>query len=131
MIELNKFVVKQIGTVRNRYDVNTQPDDWGDVVSEIEVNKRYQKALFRLDQFKSIIVVFWFHKESRTKLQLHPRGDLSRPIRGAFATHTQKRPNKLGVTEVELLSVNGNKLKVKGLDAINGTPVIDIKSGKR
>lgn len=130
-MELNKFIVKQIGTVLNQYDINTRPDEWGDVVSEIVVYKRYQKGLFRLDQYKSIIVVFWFHKEAQTKLQVHPRGDLSRPIRGAFATRTQKRPNKVGVTEVELLSVKGNKLKVRGLDAINGTPVIDIKSGKR
>ena len=64
--------------------------------------------------------------QSHALLQ-HPRGDRSRPRRGVFALHTPYRPNPIGVTVVDLLSVEGNVLRVRGLDALNGTPVLDIK----
>ena len=57
----------------------------------------------------------------------HPRGDKSRPKRGVFALRSPYRPNHIGLTEVELLAINGNVLSVRGLDAINETPVLDLK----
>lgn len=122
--------MRPIGVVRNKFNLDNIPEDWNDIVSEVHIYSRYKRGLFRLNQFKTIIVVFWFHRSTKTQLQVHPRGDLKRPVRGVFATRSQMRPNKLAVSEVELISIKGTVLKVRGLDAINGTPVIDIKSGE-
>jgi len=73
------------------------------------------------------MVVFHFHLVQSYALLQHPRGDRSRPRRGVFALHTPYRPNPIGVTVVDLLSVEGNVLRVRGLDALNGTPILDIK----
>lgn len=125
---MQSYSIVPIGIVRNDFDETNVPEDWSNVISEIRLNARYKKGLYRLRQFKNIMVVFWFHKAKRTKMQVHPRGDKSRPIRGVFATRSPHRPNKLGVSEVELLAVKSSTIKVRGLDAFNGTPVLDIKS---
>lgn len=73
------------------------------------------------------MVVFYFHRSQGYDLCQHPRGDQSRPQRGVFALRSPRRPNPIGVTEVELMAVERNVLRVRGLDAINGTPVLDLK----
>jgi len=73
------------------------------------------------------MIVFHFHLVQSYVLLQHPRGDRSRPKRGVFALHTPYRPNPIVVTVVDLLAVEGNVLRVRGLDALNGTPVLDIK----
>ncbi|MFQ5878726.1 MAG: TrmO family methyltransferase [Dehalococcoidia bacterium] len=65
--------------------------------------------------------------DARTSLHIHRRGDPSNPLQGVFATRTQNRPNPLGLAVVPLLRRRGNRLRVRGLDAIHGTPVLDIK----
>jgi tRNA-Thr(GGU) m(6)t(6)A37 methyltransferase TsaA len=64
-------------------------------------------------------------------MKLHPKGNPDNPLVGVFASRSPNRPNPIGVTRVKLLKVNGNILTVKGLDAFNGTPVIDIKPARR
>jgi len=83
--------------------------------------------LYRLTHFKHIWVLFGFHRQRETLLRLHPRRDPSIPIVGVFATRSPTRPNKIGLTRVELLSVKGGIVRVKGLDALDGSPVFDIK----
>jgi len=73
-------------------------------------------------------VVTWLHQADRNILQVHPRGDTNRPIRGVFATRSQHRPNPLGIHAVTILEVNDLRIRVKGLEAIDKTPVVDIKS---
>ena len=75
----------------------------------------------------SIVVLFYFHQSEGYLLRRHPRGDESRPVRGVFALRSQHRPNPIGVTVVEILSIKGNVLLVRGLDAFDGTPVLDLK----
>jgi tRNA-Thr(GGU) m(6)t(6)A37 methyltransferase TsaA len=125
---MNEFIIKPIGVVHNKFNKSNKPDDWSRVISEIKVYSRYKKALEGITSFKHILILFWFHEANISKLKVHPRGDRTKPERGVFATRSQLRPNKLGVTEVELLKVSGTTITVKGLDAFDGTPVIDIKS---
>jgi tRNA-Thr(GGU) m(6)t(6)A37 methyltransferase TsaA len=74
-----------------------------------------------------LFVVTWLHEADRDVLQVHPRDDASRPLTGVFATRSSDRPNPLGLHRVTVLAVAGNELRVGPLEAIDGTPVVDIK----
>jgi tRNA-Thr(GGU) m(6)t(6)A37 methyltransferase TsaA len=74
-----------------------------------------------------IIVITWLHQAQRDILKLHPRGDRTRPLAGVFATRSPDRPNPLGLHRVTVLEIAGNRLKLGPLEAIDGTPVVDIK----
>lgn len=74
-----------------------------------------------------ILILCWMDLADRERLLVHPRGDEMRPVRGVFATRSPHRPNPVSLHTVTLLEIRGNVLRVKGLDAIDGTPVIDIK----
>lgn len=121
--------IRPIGIVKNNV---TEPQDaeWGKVVSEIVINKEYQQALYQIEGFSHIIVLYWMSRISTAKrsvLKVHPRGRKDLPLVGVFATRSQMRPNPIGLTTVKVLECHGNVIKVTGLDAINGTPVLDIK----
>jgi tRNA-Thr(GGU) m(6)t(6)A37 methyltransferase TsaA len=68
------------------------------------------------------------HLADRGILQVHPRGDASRPLRGVFATRSQHRPNPLGIHRVRIIDVDGLRIHVRGLEAVDKTPIIDVKS---
>lgn len=74
-----------------------------------------------------IIVITWFHQSQRDVLKLHPRGDRTRPLTGVFATRSPDRPNPLGLHRVTVWEIAGNRLKLGSIEAIEGTPVVDIK----
>ena len=121
--------LKAIGIVSNGIK---QPirHGWREVVSEITVNSELTEALDGMDEFSHIIVLYWMHQLAEGRqlpLKVHPMGNPDLPLTGRFATRSPSRPNPLGQATVELLGRRGNVLKVKGLDAIDGTPVIDIK----
>jgi tRNA-Thr(GGU) m(6)t(6)A37 methyltransferase TsaA len=121
--------LRAIGRVSNDIE---QPirHGWREVVSEIVVNSELTEALDGLDDFSHIIVLYWMHQLSERHplpLKVHPMGKQDLPLTGRFATRAPHRPNPIGQATVELLERRGNVLKVRGLDAINGTPVIDIK----
>ena len=96
------------------------PDCW--LVFDADV----RPALDGLRPGDDIVVITWLHLADRTVLQVHPRGDMSRPIRGVFATRSQHRPNPLGVHVVTILAVDDLRLRVQGLEAVDGTPIVDI-----
>jgi tRNA-Thr(GGU) m(6)t(6)A37 methyltransferase TsaA len=75
-----------------------------------------------------IVVVTWLHLADRTVLRVHPRGDTDRPMRGVFATRSQHRPNPLGIHQVTVLAVDDFRIRVQGLEAVDGTPIVDVKS---
>jgi tRNA (adenine37-N6)-methyltransferase len=107
-------------------------DFWGKLVSVIELDgSRFtQDSVLGLADFSHIVVVYCLHLVSDEKVlngANHPRGNRDWPRVGIFAQRKKERPNKLGVSVCELLEVNGLRLKVKALDAIDGTPVLDIK----
>jgi tRNA-Thr(GGU) m(6)t(6)A37 methyltransferase TsaA len=118
-----------IGTVKSPV-MEGVDSDWGKVESEIQIKEEYAAGLTGLDAFSHIIVVFEMHKSSfsaGSDLVRRPQGREDMPLTGIFAQRAKHRPNPIGVTSVRLLGVAGNILKVRGLDAIDGTPVLDIK----
>jgi tRNA-Thr(GGU) m(6)t(6)A37 methyltransferase TsaA len=74
-----------------------------------------------------LIVLTWLDRANRDTLKVHPRDDPSNPLQGVFGTRSADRPNPIGLHEVEVLSVGGGRLKVSDLEAVDGTPVIDLK----
>ena len=125
------MTLKAIGTVRNKVKQAPGPNyDWRGITSEIVVNSRLTEALDGLGEFSHIVVLYWMHQVAATgqlPMKVHPMGKQELPLVGLFATRSPHRPNSVGVTTVRLLQRQGNILKVEGLDATDGTPVIDIK----
>lgn len=95
--------------------------------SRIVLDPALVVGLQGLEIGQQIVVVFHCHLTDGYELTQHPQGDRSRPRRGVFALRSPRRPNPIGITVVELMGMEGNVLQVRGLDAINGTPVLDIK----
>ena len=116
-----------VGYVENDFDAPATPETIAAAESRVVVAPEFVEGLTGLKAGQRVIIVFHFHLVQTYALLQHPRGDRSRPKRGVFALHTPYRPNPIGVTVVDLLSVEGNVLCVRGLDALNGTPVLDIK----
>ncbi len=107
--------------------------EWDDVVSEIRLDDALVPGLSGLEQYSHIIVVFYLHRmhfNPMTDLVRHPRDRADWPLTGVFATRTQYRPNSIGISTVQLLGIAHNVLSVKGLDALDGTTVLDIKPYK-
>jgi tRNA-Thr(GGU) m(6)t(6)A37 methyltransferase TsaA len=106
-------------------------DDWGDVEAGIVLDDRFSEdALAGLGDFSHVDVIFFFHLVGENEIEpgaRHPRDRDDWPLVGVFAQRNKARPNRLGVTTCELLGVEGRTLRVRGLDAIAGTPVLDIK----
>ncbi len=127
--DMPEMTLEAIGVVRNGIK---QPirHGWGEIVSDIVVSSDLTEALDGLDEFSHIIVLYWMHQLTRGRelpLKVHPMGRPELPLTGRFATRSPSRPNPVGQATVRLLERRGNILRVKGLDAIDGTPVIDIK----
>jgi tRNA-Thr(GGU) m(6)t(6)A37 methyltransferase TsaA len=116
-----------IGHVENDFQERTPAHKLRSTESRIVLNPGLTDGLMGLAPGQQVMVVFHFHRTGGFELLQHPRGDATRPRRGVFALRSPRRPNPVGVTVVELVSVEGNVLKVRGLDAINGTPVLDLK----
>ena len=106
--------------------VKKQDDD-----ISIEILDEFLDGLLGLEGFSHINVLFWFHEndtsEKRAVLQVHPRRDEQNPITGVFGTHSPVRPNLIGLTRCKILSIEGNRILIEEIDALDGTPVIDIK----
>jgi len=93
----------------------------------VEVLPQYAPALHRMRAGDEIIVVTWLHRGRRDVLQVHPRGDDANPLTGVFSTRSPDRPNPIGLHRVRVLAIDGLRLHVDAIEAIDGTPVVDIK----
>ncbi len=124
---MGKISFSPIGYVSNKATPGTGHGEFRHLRSEIIVDPKYADGLMDVEQNELITVIFYFDRTDGYKLRLHPRGDESRPITGVFNTRSQFRPNPIGVTVVRLIERKGNTLAVEGLDALDGTPVLDIK----
>lgn len=122
--------LRAIGVVRSsikkRSDAPKQgsegaPDVW------LEVRTEVRDALDGIGVDDEIIVLTWLHKADRTVLKVHPRSDPNRPLTGVFATRSPDRPNPIGLHQVTVREIDKNRLRVGPIEAIDGTPVIDIK----
>jgi tRNA-Thr(GGU) m(6)t(6)A37 methyltransferase TsaA len=124
------YAVEPIGFVQGgRTDL--EDDKWGLVEATIVIGDRFgQESLAGLDEFSHLDVAFLFHRVDEGAVEVgarHPRGRHDWPAVGILAQRAKARPNRLGVTTCELLAVHGRNVRVRGLDAIDGTPVLDIK----
>lgn len=118
-----------IGYVRSPFKEG-RPPSWDEVISEIVISPELAEGLEGLEGFSHIQVLFWLHRIGRREgppLKVHPRKRRDLPLVGLFATRSPNRPNSIGLTTVELLKREENMLTVRGLDALDGTPVLDIK----
>ncbi len=97
------------------------PDAW------LEVHASVAEGLERIAVGDELIVITWLHKAQRDILKVHPRGDETVPLAGVFATRSPDRPNPLGLHRVTVREIVGERLKVGPIEAIDGTPVVDIK----
>lgn len=107
-------------------------DDWDNVTADIELDRDWltEEALFGLGDFSHAEVIYHFHQADPSTIVTtarHPRGNRDWPLTGIFAQRGHFRPNLLGITTCKILGVKGMKVTVQGLDAIDGTPVLDIK----
>jgi tRNA-Thr(GGU) m(6)t(6)A37 methyltransferase TsaA len=97
------------------------PDAW------IAIEPAYEAALRDVRPGAALIVLTWLDRARRDVLRVHPRGDLWRPEEGVFTTRSPDRPNPIGLHRVEVLAVEGTRVHVRPLEAIDGTPVLDLK----
>jgi tRNA-Thr(GGU) m(6)t(6)A37 methyltransferase TsaA len=105
-------------------------EDWGDVVSELHLEPELARGLDGIEDFSHVLVVYWMHASSfdaATDLVRRPRGRADMPERGIFAQRAKHRPNPIGITAVAVVGREGPVLRVRGLDAIDGTPLVDVK----
>jgi tRNA-Thr(GGU) m(6)t(6)A37 methyltransferase TsaA len=143
---MKEYLIKPIGVVRSMYRepsltvqdqdlklnretlIRTKTNKMG--VSELIIKKEFEDCLDGIEDFSHIVVLYWAHLiagEKRDVTKVHPAGKKEYPLVGVFATRSPARPNPICSTTVQLLERNGNVLKVKGLDALDGSPIIDIK----
>jgi tRNA-Thr(GGU) m(6)t(6)A37 methyltransferase TsaA len=118
-----------IGTVKSQI---TEPVDtnWGEVESEIVLKPEYAPGLLGLEGFSHLLVLTFLHEAKfipEKHLRRHPQEREDMPLLGIFAQRARHRPNRIGVTAVEIVEVTDNSVKVRALDAIDGTPILDIK----
>jgi tRNA-Thr(GGU) m(6)t(6)A37 methyltransferase TsaA len=117
-----------IGFVESDFKgIQDDPDIFHETISRIRILDDFAEGLFQLERYGRLYVIFRFDRAEGYRLVIHPRGDANRPERGVFATRSPYRPNPIGLSVVELVGIDGNVLTVRDLDAIDGTPVLDIK----
>jgi tRNA-Thr(GGU) m(6)t(6)A37 methyltransferase TsaA len=97
------------------------PESW------LVMNEAVADALADVAPGDRLIVLTWLDRARRDVLRVHPRDDASNPLRGVFSTRSQDRPNPIGLHEVEVLAVDGLRVQVRDLEAVDGTPVLDLK----
>lgn len=129
MIE-TRYTIEPIGVIRSELASREEapfqgfesgPDAW------LEVHSMFAEGFEGIAVGDELILITWFHKAHRNILKLHPRRDTNRPLTGVFKTRSPDRPNPLGLHRVTVLEISGNRLRVGPIEAIDGTPVVDIK----
>jgi tRNA-Thr(GGU) m(6)t(6)A37 methyltransferase TsaA len=124
------FVLRPIGWVESPLvstaDAPRQGDE-GAPDAYLVLDSEVQAGLDGIAVGDEIIILSWLHEADRTVLRVHPRGDLNRPEAGVFSTRAPSRPNPIGLHRVRVLGIDGVRVYVSGLEAIDGTPVIDLK----
>ena len=97
------------------------PDAW------LEVDPAFARALRGIEEGDELLVITWLDRADREILQVHPRGDTKAPLAGVFATRSPHRPNPLGLHRVTVRAISGTRLRIGPIEALDGTPVVDIK----
>jgi tRNA-Thr(GGU) m(6)t(6)A37 methyltransferase TsaA len=125
-----RYELRPIGAVRlSLDDLDAAPKQGSEGGAEawIDLDPAFLEALDDVRAGDRVFVLTWLHLGDRDTLKVHPRDDATRPLRGVFSTRSASRPNPIGLHEVEVLEVDGARLRVAPLEAVDGTPVVDIK----
>ena len=124
------YVIRPIGRVESPLldprDAPKQGDE-GAPDAHIAIDEMLGRAMVGLEAGTEIFVLTWLDRADRNTVTVHPRDDPANPARGVFSTRSADRPNPVGLHRVEILSIDGTRLHVRGLEAIDGTPVVDLK----
>jgi tRNA-Thr(GGU) m(6)t(6)A37 methyltransferase TsaA len=120
------FKIFPVAYVRNGVQ-EVEREDWEAILSEIIFLPEFIGGLEGLEEYSHVYVIFLLHRKRDYRLSVHPRGDEGLPLYGIFATRSPLHPNNLGLSLVRLLEVREASILVQGLDAVDGTPVIDVK----
>lgn len=124
------YMVKPIGVIHSTLtslDEAPRQGDEGAVEAWLELSPEVAPGLLGIAAGDELIILTWLHRADRDVLQVHPRGDLERPLRGVFSTRSPDRPNPIGLHQVTVLEVMSQSLRVFPMEAIDGTPIVDIK----
>lgn len=131
MTSWHSYSINPIGVIRSdlksRMEAPRQggegaPDAW------LDISPEFAEGLQGITIGQEIVVITWLHAASRETLKTHPRNDVTAPLAGVFATRSPDRPNPLGLHRVTVRAIAGNRLRIGPIEAIDGTPVVDIKS---
>lgn len=123
---MKTITLKPIGFVKNKIK-KPRFGGFAKEISEIILKREFTVALDGIKDYSHLIIVYWLDKVDHYVIKHRPQGNPKVPVVGIFACRCPTRPNPVGITTVKFLSRQGNKIKVKGLDVLNGTPIIDIK----
>lgn len=126
----DKYTIEAIGVIRselNNLDDAPRQGDEGNFEAWLDLSSDAAEGLVGIQVGDHLVLLTWLHLAKRDVLQIHPRGDLDRPLTGVFATRSPHRPNPIGLHDVTVLEISGERLRVAPLEAVNGTPIIDIK----
>jgi tRNA-Thr(GGU) m(6)t(6)A37 methyltransferase TsaA len=124
------YTLHPIGFIKSPITIREEAPSQGDESAPdawIIINRNVMEGLEGIHIGDEIIILTWLHQSSRDALKLHPRWDKNNPLTGVFATRSPDRPNPIGLHQATVLERNDNRIKVTSLEAIDGTPVIDIK----
>jgi len=126
-----QFSLNAIGVIRSSLKtIQDSPPDGKHELQEatLEIFPSYCLALSGMHELNQIVVCYWLHQADREVLRVYPHGDRNKEMIGVFCNRSPLRPNPIAISRVEILEVGVNNVLVRGLDAIDGTPIIDIKS---
>ena len=127
---MNSFSLRAIGRVvsplTDLASAPRQPDE-GAPAAELVFEPGVLDALEGLDPGTDVLVLTWLDRAQRDVLQVHPRGDTARPLTGVFATRSPHRPNPIGLHRVTITAIEGPRVRVRSLEALDGTPIVDVK----
>jgi tRNA-Thr(GGU) m(6)t(6)A37 methyltransferase TsaA len=129
-MNVSGHLVDPIGIVRSSLrDASAAPKQGAEGASAawIDLDPRFEAGMRGLSVGDRLVLLTWLHQGRRDLLEVHPRDDLSAPLKGVFGTRSADRPNPIGLHPVTLMAVDGLRLQVSPLEAIDGTPVLDIK----
>ncbi len=125
------ITLTQIGIIHSPFcdlvNMPVQPKGAKETLATIAFKDEFQEGLKDLDGFSHVYLIYHFHKVSEPKLSVIPFNDLTNTPRGVFSTRTPMHPNSIGLSVVELVKVEGNIVTIKGVDVLDGTPLLDIK----
>lgn len=127
---MSSFEIRSIGTVSSSLkalDAAARQADEGAPQAWLVFEPDVAEALRSIRPGDDLILITWLDRARRDVLSVHPRGDVSRPPEGVFTTRSPHRPNPLGLHDVRVTAVEGLRVRVRGLEAIDGTPIVDVK----